>query len=67
MLELVKKHWLIGCIIIAAVCITSTWQTLNELLVKPRDYEINQLKTKVNDLEKELAKKIIPSINIRFR
>jgi hypothetical protein len=52
MLQLVKKHWLVGCIIIAAVCITTTWQALNELLVRPRDYEINQLKTKVNEVRK---------------
>lgn len=52
MLEIVKKHWLIGCIII-----TTTWQALTELLVRPRDYVISQLKNKVNELEKELTKK----------
>ncbi len=56
-LESAKKHWFIGILMISVICIASTWQTLNELLVKPRDAEINQLKYKISDLEKELAKK----------
>lgn len=51
LLESVRNHWFVGILIISASCIGVTWKVLDELLVKPRDSEIKELKYKISTLE----------------
>ena len=48
-----KRHWIIGVIMIASVCVSATWFSLTELFVKPRDYTINQQQRSIDLLLKE--------------
>jgi mannitol-specific phosphotransferase system IIBC component len=57
LLESTKNHWFSVVLSISTACIAATWITANELLVKTRDTEINQLKSKIAELEKDLASK----------
>ncbi|MCP4344079.1 MAG: hypothetical protein GY795_00960 [Desulfobacterales bacterium] len=54
-IEKTKKHWFIGVIIIGVACISTTLFLANELLVKPRDFALNEREKKIADKEKELS------------
>ena len=47
--DLFKSHWLGWTIIVGAATFGTTWFLANELLVKPRDFEISRLKSGVVD------------------
>ncbi len=54
-----KKHWFISIIIMASVCISSTYKIIDILYIQPRDQEIKRQekiirdqKEKISDLEK---------------
>jgi len=54
----IKNHWLGGLIIISIACISTTWFVAYEILVKPRDFVIEQLTGDKYDrirLEKEYS------------
>jgi len=46
-----KKHWFVGLIIIASICVSTTWFVANAVLVQPRDFAITQLEKTIDDLE----------------
>lgn len=52
--EKIKKHWFGGIISFAAICIGGTWLLSNELLVKPRDFEIQILNTRITELKQQI-------------
>jgi len=54
LVESIKKHWLGGAISLASTCIVAAWFTSNELLVKPRDFTIEQQRATIENLEKEI-------------
>ena len=54
LVEKARKHWLVGIISIAVICISITWVVAIEILVKPRDFSIDQQEKKIKQLEKFL-------------
>ena len=50
----IKKHWLSGAILLASSCISATWITSTELLVKPRDFTIEQQRATIENLEEKI-------------
>lgn len=53
LVEKAKKHWFVGVISIAVLCISITWGVAVEILVKPRDFIIEQNEKKISELENE--------------
>jgi DNA repair exonuclease SbcCD ATPase subunit len=60
--ERVKQHWIGGVIAIAFLCMSTTWFAINEILVRPRDFEIEKLtkehlnlKSELNELKTRIA------------
>jgi len=53
LVEKAKKHWFVGIISIAVLCIGITWVVAVEILVKPRDFIIEQNEKKISEHEKE--------------
>jgi hypothetical protein len=53
LVEKAKKHWFVGIISIAVLCISITWIVAVELLVKPRDFIIEQNEKKISEHENE--------------
>jgi hypothetical protein len=63
LVEKARKHWFVGIISIAIICISITWVVAIEILVKLRDFkieqqkeEIIQLKDKITQLEDEIKR-----------
>jgi hypothetical protein len=55
LVEKAKKHWFVGIISIAVLCIGITWVVAVEILVKPRDFIIEQKEKKITELEKVIT------------
>jgi len=51
--EKAKKHWFVGIISITVLCISITWIVAIEILVKPRDFIIEQKEKKISEHENE--------------
>jgi hypothetical protein len=56
LVEKARKHWFVGIISIAIICISIAWVVAIELLVKPRDFKIEQQKEEITQLEDEIEK-----------
>ena len=54
LVEKAKKHWFVGIISIAIICISITWVVAIELLVKPRDLKIEQQKEEITQLKEKI-------------
>jgi hypothetical protein len=54
LIEQLKKHWIGSVIMIAAICISTTWLVSIELFVKPRDFRIEELRSKIADLNERI-------------
>ncbi len=50
----IKEHWVGGTIVFAVICISGTWYASNELLVKPREFEIQRLNTLNTELKQQV-------------
>jgi hypothetical protein len=50
LIDRIKEHWVGGLVAFTALCIGTTWIIVNELLVKPRDFTIEQQKTTIAEL-----------------
>jgi hypothetical protein len=64
LLEKIKGHWFVGLVVFACILISSTWYVSYELLVKPRDFEIERLEARIAELQKrgkELQSKVATS------
>jgi len=53
LLEHIKTHWIGGVIALAIVCISTTWFAINEVLVRPRDFEIEKQTREISNLQGE--------------
>jgi hypothetical protein len=54
LVEKARKHWFVGIISIAVVCIGITWIVAIETLVKPRDFTIEQQKEEITQLKEKI-------------
>jgi hypothetical protein len=54
LLEKLKEHWLGGVILIGCAIAGTTWFIANEVLVKPRDFAIEQQKTSIADMRQKI-------------
>jgi len=73
-LDHMKQHWIGKAIVFAVACIGTTWAVLQALYIGPRDFEINQkkelisqLQEKVNALEKQLNSANKENINLEVK
>jgi len=55
LLEIFPKHWLIQVIVFGSVCIGTTWKIADQILVKPRDYTIAQLREQIKELQEQIG------------
>ena len=54
LIDKVKEHWIGSLVAFAAICIGTTWIVATEILVKPRDFTIEQQKTNIADLKEKI-------------
>jgi hypothetical protein len=54
LLEKLKEHWFGGVILFGCAVAGTTWLIANEILVKPRDFTIEQQKTTIADMREKI-------------
>lgn len=62
-IDRLRRHWLVGIVILVTFVATTTYQLINVLYIEPKNQEIQrqlrintELKEKIDNLEKDLAK-----------
>ncbi len=69
LIDRVKEHWLGGVILVGAVSVATTWFIANEVLVKPRDFTIQQRDDVIDEQRAAIEKKnaIIANLELEVR
>ena len=63
LVEKARKHWFVGIISISIICISITWVVAIEILVKPRDFKIEQQKEEIIQLDEKMKRRSRDSDN----
>lgn len=54
--ERFKQHWLISAVLVCIAVAATTWEAAKELIVAPREYQIDQLKQENVKLREDIQK-----------
>lgn len=57
MIEKLKRHWFISVLLVCVAVAGTTWKVATEILVYPRDFQINLLQEENRQLKEQLASK----------